>query len=65
MVTAIRSVVLGQIGDPSPTALLAHIADLEQDVRNIEFRLQFLYHNRLSALDLLAIARRQAEKLKK
>jgi hypothetical protein len=62
---AIQGIAANPVIDPSSKALQAHIGDLEQDLRNTEFRLQFLYHLRTTTLDLLAAARRQLERLKK
>jgi hypothetical protein len=44
---------------PSSGALSAYIADLERDIRNLDFRLQYLYHHRLATLELLASAKSQ------
>ena len=46
-------------GDPSPETLTAQVADLEQEVRNLEFRLQFLLNQRNDACQWLASAREQ------
>lgn len=62
---AIQTMSANLVTDPSLNALQAHISDLEQDLRNTEFRLQFLYHQRTTTLDLLAASKRQLEKLKK
>jgi len=40
------SVAQGPPIDPSRTALQAHIADLEADLRNVDFRLQNFFHQR-------------------
>jgi FAD synthase len=50
---------------PSTAALEAHIAELEMDVRNAEFRLQFQFNQRKASLELLTNAKRQLERLKK
>jgi len=63
--TAIRTIAQGPVPEPSSDALQAHITELEQDLRNVEFRLQFLYHQRTSTSDLLNTARRQADRVKK
>jgi hypothetical protein len=51
--------------EPSSIALQAHIFDMERDLRNTEFRLQYLYRERMSLLNLLASAKLQADRLKK
>lgn len=63
--TTVRAIAQGKPIEPSPEALQALIAELESDVRNIEFRLQFLYFERKSALESLANAKRQSECFKK
>jgi hypothetical protein len=62
-VLAIKAVATERI-DPSPEALKAHIADLELDLHNTEFHLQYLYNQHLSTLGLLAAAKGHADKLK-
>lgn len=52
------------VQNPSPQALFAHIGDLEQELRDADFRLQFLYRQRLAILELLTVAKGRAEKLK-
>lgn len=42
--------------DPSTSSLQAHIADLEADLRNIDFRLQNFYHQRIALATLLTDA---------
>jgi hypothetical protein len=54
----IQDVVKNITGDPSPEAVSAHISDIEQDIRNLDFRLQWLLHQRASVVDSLASARR-------
>lgn len=44
---------------PSPDALLAYIADLEKDLKDLEFNLQASYNKRLTVLDLIAAAKKQ------
>jgi hypothetical protein len=56
----IKTLVSGPDIEPSSDGLKAHISDLETDLRNTEFRLQFLYHQRNSTLELLKAARRRA-----
>lgn len=51
--------------EPSSTGLQSHIFDLEQDLRNAEFRLQYFYAQRTSLLNNLSAAKVQAERLKK
>lgn len=45
--------------EPSRTALKAHVADLEADLRNVDFRLQNFYHQRCVISGILedAVAR--------
>lgn len=42
--------------DPSRIALQAHIADLEADLRNVDFRLQNFYHQRTVISNILEAA---------
>jgi hypothetical protein len=51
------------IQNPSSQALQAHFADLEQEVRDIDFRLHFMYRQRLSTLELLNAAKSRLDKL--
>jgi hypothetical protein len=46
--------------DPSPRALQTHIADLEQEIRDSDFRLHFLYCQRLASLEMLHVAKNRA-----
>jgi len=50
--------------DPSPRALQAHIADLEQELRDADFRLYFLFRQRLSTLESLQAAKDRFEQNK-
>jgi hypothetical protein len=63
--TEIRSVAQGPPITPSLDVLNAHIADLRQDLRNFNFKLQYIYNQRQSTISLLHTARRQLDKLKK
>lgn len=47
--------------DPSRSALQAHIADLEADMRNVDFRLQNFYHQRRVISNILEDAVAQLE----
>ena len=47
------SVAQGTPIDPSRTALQAHIADLEADLRNVDFRLQNFFHQRTVIFGIL------------
>jgi len=49
--------------EPSRIALQAHISDLEADLRNVDFRLQNFYHQRMVISGILedAIARLNTE----
>ena len=60
---AIQSIVAGSTIEPTPEALQGYIAHLEEELRNTDFRLQFVYHERTSTSALLAEARRQAGRL--
>ena len=60
---AIQSIVAGSTIEPTPEALQGYIAHLEEEMRNTDFRLQFLYHERTSTSTLLAESRRQAVRL--
>ena len=48
--------------DPSMQALQANVADLEQEIRDLDFRLHFMYRQRQSTLALLNTAKSRAEK---
>lgn len=50
--------------DPPLPLLLYHITELEGEVRNLEFRLQYFYYQRKSTLSLLGNARLQAKRLR-
>jgi len=56
-------VALGAPIEPSRVALQAHIADLEADLRNVDFRLQNFYHQRTVVFGILedAVARLNTE----
>ena len=62
---ALDDIVQGPPVEPTLEALQSYMSDLEREVRNFDFRLQYLYHSRTSTLNLLAEAKRQADKLKK
>jgi hypothetical protein len=49
-------------GDPSFTVVHAQVADMEQEVRNLEFRLQFLWNQRKDACQWLANARENLQR---
>lgn len=51
------------IPHPSLQALQSHQADLEQEVRDIDFRLHFMYRQRLATLELLNTAKDRVDKL--
>jgi hypothetical protein len=46
---------------PSQSVLQSYITELEQDLRDTEFRLQYLYNHRLSILRFIDSAKRQLE----
>jgi hypothetical protein len=52
-------------GEPSLQALQTHVAELEKELQNLEFRLQFMYNQRVSVLDHLSSAKQLVEKLEK
>jgi len=52
------------VNNPSVRALQTHIADLEQEVRDADFRLYFLYRQRLAHLEMLSTAKSRVEPLK-
>ena len=60
---SIRSIVANVI-EPSNAALQAHIADLEQELKNQDFRLQYIFNQRSTTSSLLAAAKGQVEKAK-
>ena len=62
---AICSIVAGApIQNPSLRALNAYLADLEQELRDEDFRLQFLFRQRLATLELINTAKSRIEKYK-
>src|ERR1700675_4896170 len=62
---SIAAIVAADSGaDPSLKTLLSHIGDLEQEVRDADFRLHFLYRQRLATLSMLATAKGRAEDYK-
>lgn len=65
VLNSVGTIVAGSSTElPSLQALHTHIADIEQEVRDLDFRLHFLYRQRLAALELLGIAKSRAEKFK-
>jgi len=62
---SLQALAAAPLVEPTSIALQAHIFDMECDLRNTEFRLQHLYHERMSLLNLLLSAKLQAERLKK
>jgi hypothetical protein len=56
--------IIANTSEPSTTALQAHVSDLEQELKNQDFRLQFLYNQRVSISQLLATAKNQLDKMK-
>jgi len=56
---ALHTVAAAPTALASNEALVAHVRDLETELHNCDFRLQFLYNQRLSALQLIDAARRQ------
>jgi hypothetical protein len=65
MISSLQALAAAPAVEPSLIALQAHIYDLERDLRNTEFRLQYLYQERSSLLNLLSTAKQQADRLKK
>ena len=62
---SIAAIVAADSGaDPSLKTLLSHIGDLEQEVRDADFRLHFLYRQRLATLSMLSTAKGRAEDYK-
>jgi len=60
----IRTLAAGPIAEASVDAIQAFIQDLEKELQNLEFRLQYFYHHRNLTLDAVATAKRQLERLK-
>jgi hypothetical protein len=58
----IAGVAAESIQHPSLQALHSHLADLEQEVRDLDFRLHFMYRQRVSTLELVNTARGRIEK---
>ena len=56
--------IVANASEPSVTALEAHIADLEQELKNQDFRLQFFYNQCVSTSHLLGVAQGQLNKMK-
>lgn len=65
IVQSLNQLSTGPPAQPSVRALESHIDDLEMDVKNAEFRLQFLYNQRKASIELLVNAKRQLERLKR
>jgi hypothetical protein len=63
--SAINQLASGPIAEPTPEALQAYIIELESDIRNADFRLQYLYRQRQASTELLVSAKMQAEKYQK
>jgi hypothetical protein len=59
-VTALSVLAANPTVEPSGITLRNHIEELEMDLRNTEFRLQYLFHQRHSILNLLGTAKVQA-----
>ena len=58
----IRNIVQANSIEPSSTALRSHIDDLNAEVRNIEFRLQYYFHEHQTISQSLASAKAQLKK---
>ena len=52
-------------GDPSAQALQSYIAELQSELRNTDFRLQYLYNQHVNLSTDLAYANLQLKKLQK
>jgi hypothetical protein len=63
--TSLNALAAGPSVEPSATALQTHMGDLEMELRNTEFRLQYLFQQRVSLLSLLSMAKSQANNLNK
>lgn len=61
---SIRNIAFGPQTKPSPEALQSYIAELEDDIRNTDFRLQYLYFQCTSLAKLISMAKRHAEQRK-
>ena len=51
--------------NPSAQSLQAHIADLEADLRNVDFRLQNFYHQRTLIASILSDSKTQLSQIPK
>jgi hypothetical protein len=60
-----RALSTAAADEPSLPGLQAQISDLEQELRNTEFRLQFMFNQRAATLELIQSAKRLVEKLEK
>jgi len=49
---------------PSLRALQTHVADLEQEIRDVDFRLHFLYRQRLANIEKLNAAKSSMDRFK-
>jgi len=61
---AIHTIAAAPPALASNEALVAHMRDLETELHNCDFRLQFLYNQRISALQLINAARHQIAEAK-
>ena len=52
-------------GEPSVDTLVQHVGDLEQELRNVEFRVHFLFNQRNDVRDTLASARHRLAEAQK
>jgi hypothetical protein len=50
---ASAAIAYGPVITPSRAALQAHVADLEAELRNVDFRLQNFYHQRTVVAGIL------------
>lgn len=61
----VRNIAFGPNVEPTLEGIQSYINDLDHDLRNMDFRIQYLYHSRQETLKHIAGAKRLADKLKK
>jgi hypothetical protein len=61
----VRNIAFGPNVEPTLEGIQSYINDLDRDLRNMDFRIQYLYHSRQETLQHIAGAKRLADKLKK
>ena len=65
MISAVREIAHNFAGDPSAQALQSYTIELKSELRNIDFRLQYLYNQHVNLSTDLAHANLQLKKTRK